>query len=124
MKRCWKMNWSLGEEIMVYKVRSKILTDRILKFLMVMFVLLSLGLVGGAAASPVAQAGVQTEPQAGTWKTWVLTSGSQFRLPTPPDQAATADEIAQLKQMAGKRDDAALQQIAYWNAGPPAYRWN
>src|SRR3982751_694262 len=26
--------------------------------------------------------------------------------------------------MVAKRDDAALQQIAYWNAGPPSYRWN
>ena len=64
------------------------------------------------------------EPQAGTWKTWVLASGSQFRLPPPPDKAATAAEIKQLQDMAAKRDAAALDQIAYWDTGAPSYRWN
>ena len=31
----------------------------------------------------------QIEPKAGKWKTWVLTSGDQLRLPPPPDEAAT-----------------------------------
>ena len=42
----------------------------------------------------------------------------------PPNEAATADEIAKLITMAGERNEEALQQIAYWNAGPPSYRWN
>ncbi len=58
------------------------------------------------SASPI-------EPKAGTWKTWVLTSGSQFRLPAPGDQAATEAEIKQLKDMVPKRDAAALDQIAF-----------
>jgi len=43
---------------------------------------------------------------------------------TPPDDATTAEEISQLMEMAAQRDDAALVQIAYWNAGAPSYRWN
>ena len=34
--------------------------------------------------APSASSG-QVEPNAGSWKTWVLTSGSQLRLPAPPD---------------------------------------
>src|SRR4051812_8777080 len=66
----------------------------------------------------------QIEPKAGSWKTWVLTSGSQFRLATPPDKTATAGEITQLKALVGKRDAAALDMITYWDAGGPSYRWN
>ena len=96
------------------------------RILMYLVFALSLLFVIVAAGAVTAQktAGAQVEPQAGTWTTWVLKSGDQLRLPAPPDQAATADEISQLKDMVAKRDDAALQQIAYWNAGPPSYRWN
>jgi len=65
----------------------------------------------------------QIEPSAGKWKTWVLTSGDQLRLPPPPDEAATRAEVAQLKDLAKQRDDATLERIIWWNAGPPGYRW-
>src|SRR5215213_4152705 len=90
-----------------------------------LLVVLMLGTLSPAVASPSAQGTeAQVEPNAGSWTTWVLESGSQFRLDAPPDEAATTDEIAQLMEMAGDRDEAGLQQIAYWNAGPPSYRWN
>ena len=66
----------------------------------------------------------QDEPGAGAWQTWVLESGSQLPVDAPPDEAATAAEIEQLVAMAGERDEADMLQIAYWDAGPPAYRWN
>lgn len=65
----------------------------------------------------------QIEPNAGKWKTWVLTSGDQLRLPPPPDQDATRAEIAELKALAKQRNATALQRINWWNAGPPGYRW-
>lgn len=65
----------------------------------------------------------QIEPNAGNWKTWVLTSGDQMRLPPPPDEAATRAEIEQLKVIAKQRDPATLDRIIWWNAGPPGYRW-
>jgi hypothetical protein len=71
----------------------------------------------GASAGPV-------EPQAGAWRTWVLTSGSQLRVPAPPDSAATTSEIGALKALAAQRDATALQTIAYWDAGAPGYRWD
>src|SRR5947209_2330762 len=93
-------------------------------------------LVGGAAllgVAPEALAahgatgtqgphGGQIEPAAGGWKTWVLSSGRQLRLPPPPGQAST--EITQLQTMAAQRDAAALHLIRYWDAGAPGYRWN
>ncbi len=66
----------------------------------------------------------QSDSGDGTWQTWVLESSDQFRLDAPPDDAATTEEITQLMTMVAERDDAALQQIAYWNAGAPSYRWN
>ena len=96
------------------KVFARFFTHRILKFSFLLFVLL--GVLGPASAAD--------SPQAGTWATWVLESADQFPVAAPPDDAATADEIAQLIEMAAARDDAALAQIAYWNAGPPSYRWN
>jgi hypothetical protein len=64
------------------------------------------------------------EPSAGGWKTWVLTSGSQLRLPPPPDQTATAAELQQLRALAARRDAAAVDRIVFWDAGAPGYRWN
>jgi membrane-associated phospholipid phosphatase len=66
----------------------------------------------------------QIEPGAGAWQTWILTSGDQFRPDAPPDEAATETELDELETLAMSRDAAALDQIAYWNAGAPAYRWN
>jgi membrane-associated phospholipid phosphatase len=66
----------------------------------------------------------RVEPGAGTWKTWMLTSGSELRLSRPPDRTTTKAEVAALEAMEAKRDADALALIAYWNAGDPAYRWN
>src|SRR6266508_1392096 len=63
------------------------------------------------------------EPRAGSWKTWLLTSGSQFRPAPPPDRAATEAELRELKSLAGRRDEATLDRIAYWDAGAAPYRW-
>src|SRR5258708_3804183 len=64
----------------------------------------------------------QTEPMAGTWKPWVISSGSQFRLP-PPDIRDTRVELAWVKEFISQRDQAAMNQIRYWDAGAPLYRW-
>jgi membrane-associated phospholipid phosphatase len=69
-------------------------------------------------------AGNQIEPRAGSWKTWVISSGREFRVAPPPNDAATAAEIDELKRLASKRDATAKDLIAYWNVGPPSYRWH
>ncbi|HEY7182174.1 MAG TPA: vanadium-dependent haloperoxidase [Blastocatellia bacterium] len=68
--------------------------------------------------------GSQIEPHAGRWKTWVLSSGAQFRLPPPPHGLAQEVEIKNLISRARRRDAAALAAINFWDAGPPGYRWN
>src|SRR5690349_16080972 len=64
------------------------------------------------------------EPHAGTWKTWVIVSGEQFRSPEPPDRDATAKELDELSRIAAQRDQAALDRVAYWDTGAPSYRWS
>ena len=65
----------------------------------------------------------QVEPKAGQWKTWVISSGSAYRLPAPPDAAATMEEIQWLRLCVANRTQAELSQIRYWDAGAPGYRW-
>jgi len=73
------------------------------------------------ATMAVAQAAEQIEPNAGSWKTWVISSGRHFRAPAPPNDGNA--EIAALKTLATQRDAKAMDVIAYWDVGPPSYRW-
>jgi membrane-associated phospholipid phosphatase len=66
----------------------------------------------------------QIEPDAGTWQTWILSSGDQLRPVAPPDDAATDAEMVELRELADERDAAILDRISYWDAGAPGYRWN
>lgn len=62
----------------------------------------------------------QTEPAAGNWKTWFISSGKDYRLPAPaPYKNEINAVISQQKQI----DAEMLRQITYWNAGAPGYRW-
>jgi membrane-associated phospholipid phosphatase len=62
----------------------------------------------------------QLEPTAGNWKTWFITSGKDYRLPAPPSHKEEISEVISAQQ---DLDSAAWQQILYWNAGAPGYRW-
>jgi len=70
-----------------------------------------------------ATASAQVEPHAGQWKTWVLSSGSQMRLPAPPDSATTASDLQAVRAAVAGADANALEKIAFWDAGSPAYQW-
>jgi len=65
----------------------------------------------------------QVEPNGGNWKTWVLASGSQFRVPPPPDAARTQNELAWLEQVQSGLNDTAKSQVAYWDQGAASYHW-
>lgn len=94
------------------------------------FVLYVVGLLvpvvqNAVEAAPSSSPGAgQIEPRAGMWRTWVLASGRQIRVPAPPDRAATAAEIRELHTLTSTRDAAALEQIAFWDTSAPSYRWN
>jgi membrane-associated phospholipid phosphatase len=63
------------------------------------------------------------EPDAGSWRTWVISSGKDYRVPPPPGTADSVAEIASLAYLIENNGAQAQQQIAFWNAGSPAYRW-
>src|SRR3989304_5477132 len=75
-------------------------------------------------AIPVGQ-GAAEEPYAGNWKTWVLRSGSEMRLPepTPPNSAQGGRELAALKQAQPERPQAQIDAARFWDAGPATRRW-
>jgi len=62
----------------------------------------------------------QTEPSAGSWKTWFITSGKDYRLPAP---ASYKDEIAEVLSIQKNLNSRDRQQIQYWNEGAPGYHW-
>lgn len=68
----------------------------------------------------VASLRAQVESGAGQWKTWFIPSGKTYRLPPPPSYK---EEIAQVISQQRDMKDSDRQQIEYWNAGSPGYRW-
>ena len=72
-----------------------------------------------AAASPQP---APIEPNAGTWPTWLLASGSELRPPAAPDEAATLAELPAVQALAAQRDHAstrlALMAIAAADSAP------
>ena len=62
----------------------------------------------------------QVEPAAGNWKTWFITSGKDHRLPAP---SSHKNEIAEVITLQKNLDGATKQQIIFWNAGAPGYRF-
>jgi membrane-associated phospholipid phosphatase len=63
------------------------------------------------------------EPGAGQWKTWVISSGRDYRVPPPPHRGRSAHEVKRIEAMLADPDEATRARIAYWDAGDPAYRW-
>ena len=47
-------------------------------------------------------AATMIEPEAGTWKTWLLTAGDQLRPEAPPDEAATQAELDRPESHGGR----------------------
>jgi membrane-associated phospholipid phosphatase len=85
---------------------------------------MALLLAGSCAIAPAsfAQPG-GIEPNAGAWKTWVISSGQEFRAPPPPDASATKAELEQLRDLVRRNDPQTYARIAFWDAGAPGYQW-
>ena len=58
------------------------------------------------------------------WKTWVIKDINQVKVAAPPDKAKTQKELAEIKDKMTKPGEKILNQIQYWDAGAPSYRWN
>lgn len=89
--------------------------------------ILSIVLLTACATNPAHRTASSTaavDQGAGAWRTWVLGSGKDLRVPPPPDSQATAAELQQVRGLAGQRDAAALERIRYWDFWSPSHRWN
>ncbi|MGE5109797.1 MAG: vanadium-dependent haloperoxidase [Acidobacteriaceae bacterium] len=76
------------------------------------------------ASLPVSAAdNPQVEPNAGKWRTWVISSAKDYRVPPPPSAAATQAELREVQKLVSTNDAQSLQQIKFWDAGAPGYRW-
>lgn len=64
----------------------------------------------------------QIEPGAGSWKTIVIDAGN-YILPPPPGKEQTAKELNEVRNLQAHATQAAIDQLLYWNAGAPGYRW-
>ena len=67
--------------------------------------------------------GDQIEPDAGNWRTWVISSAKDYRVSAPPGPAETRAELRSLADLISHNDSEIQQQIAFWDAGAPSYRW-
>ena len=65
----------------------------------------------------------QEPSNAGEWKTWVIRSGQDHGVPPPPDAVATRGELDWLHRASMESDSRILEQIRFWDSGPPSYRW-
>jgi membrane-associated phospholipid phosphatase len=65
------------------------------------------------------------EPRAGSWRTYVLTSGAEIPLPPPPSRHSqqTQGELAELKTLQEQRTAATQAIIAFWDARPAFKPW-
>lgn len=63
------------------------------------------------------------EPGAGHWRTWVISSGEDYRVPPPPSPGPTRAELRQLESLTRHSDSSSQDKIKYWDAGAPGYRW-
>jgi membrane-associated phospholipid phosphatase len=87
---------------------------------------LSASVLAAALLCPLlatAQPASGIEPTAGAWRTWVISSGADYRVPPPPAPNETWAELRTLSDLVQQNDTASVAQIAFWDAGSPGYRW-
>jgi membrane-associated phospholipid phosphatase len=88
----------------------------------ILLIAISLG-----AIVATAQMGSPRQPvnyEAANWNTRLLDNPGQITIVAPPGAARSKAELQTIKQGITKLDEKKLEQIKYWNAGAPSYRWN
>jgi membrane-associated phospholipid phosphatase len=74
-----------------------------------------------------AQAKISIHPanyEAASWKTMLLDSPQIISIPAPPDAAGSKAEIKKIREAMNGLNAKKIEEIKYWDAGSPAYRWN
>jgi membrane-associated phospholipid phosphatase len=81
--------------------------------------------VAGMLAAALLTAPALAQPaRVADWPTFLITGPTAITVPPPPDAAATATELAELRRMvAGRAPDLAVR-LRPWQAGGPTHRWN
>jgi len=76
---------------------------------------------GGEAMDAVTRG----EPTAGSWKTWVLSSGAEIQVPPPPmkDSDKAKADLDAVKDAADKRTDATKATVGKWSGPLPTKPW-
>ncbi|MGH9183698.1 MAG: vanadium-dependent haloperoxidase [Acidimicrobiales bacterium] len=77
---------------------------------------------GGASDAP---AEVSAEPDAGSWRTWVLSSPDQVEVPPPPEPGSgeAEAEVAELETLAAERTAETEELVARWGQRPLMDPW-
>jgi hypothetical protein len=65
----------------------------------------------------------QDASNAGNWKTWVIRSGNDHQAGPPPKGADERGELHWLRGASSESDPRIVEQIRFWDSGPPSYRW-
>ena len=68
-------------------------------------------------------AGGGAEPKAGTWKTWVLRSAEEIRVPDPPSGSQAEAETAELRGLASERTPEVEERVKRWNPSLAVKPW-
>jgi membrane-associated phospholipid phosphatase len=65
------------------------------------------------------------DPAAGTWRTWTINSGDQFRPPPPPLPGSSRfiTDLNELLSIGMTRTTAQADSVRYWATDAPSSRW-
>ena len=85
---------------------------------------IALSLSAMAAAAQVHALRQSANYEAASWKTRLVDNPQQITIAAPPAASQTKTELQSIKQRMGNMDEKKLEQIKYWDAGAPSYRWN
>lgn len=88
-------------------------------------VLISLNTIGQTSSqlkTPATHKGANYE--AANWKIMLLDHPELIKTTAPPGKDQSRTELQKVKQQVAKVDAQKLQEIKYWDAGAPTYRWN
>lgn len=74
---------------------------------------------GSRTANPPAG----SEPTAGRWKTWVLSSPAEIKVPAPPRGAPARAEVEEIARLAGQRTPEVHDIVARWSGDLALKPW-
>jgi len=77
----------------------------------------------GAVLASAQQQPKQQTANVNNWKTWVISAGSDHRVPAPPHPNDSRAELDWVRAATAENAPSIVEQIKYWDAGPPSYRW-